>query len=67
LADAVPHFDDVTISVGGEVTGYVQINHQTQNDLLVMEAIAVPLSFVALVWVFPDLGHGLGRILAAWR
>ena len=52
LADAVPHFDDVTISVGGEVTGYVQINHQTQNDLLVMEAIAVPLSFVALVWVF---------------
>jgi len=52
LADAVPHFDDVTITVGGEVMGYVQVTDQTENDLLLMEAIAFPLMFVALVWVF---------------
>jgi putative drug exporter of the RND superfamily len=58
LDDAVPHFDDVTITVGGEVMGYVQVTNQTENDLLLMEAIAFPLMFVALVWVF-------GGVLAA--
>jgi putative drug exporter of the RND superfamily len=58
LADAVPHFDDVTITVGGEVMGYVQVTDQTENDLLLMEAIAFPVMFVALIWVF-------GGVLAA--
>jgi putative drug exporter of the RND superfamily len=58
LADAVPHFNDVTVTVGGEVMGYVQVTDQTKNDLLLMEAIAFPLMFVALVWVF-------GGVLAA--
>ncbi|HUH70486.1 MAG TPA: MMPL family transporter [Mycobacterium sp.] len=58
LAHTVPHFDDVTITVGGEVMGYVQVTDQTKNDLLLMEAIAFPLMFVALVWVF-------GGVLAA--
>ena len=52
LADAVPHFPNVTITVGGEVMGYVEITDQTKNDLVLMEAIAFPLSFLALVWVF---------------
>lgn len=34
---------------------YAQINEQNQHDLLVMEAIAVPLSFLVLVWVFGGL------------
>ncbi len=34
---------------------YVQINAQTEKDLLMMEAIAIPLSFIVLVWVFGGL------------
>jgi uncharacterized membrane protein YdfJ with MMPL/SSD domain len=32
-----------------------QVNHQTQLDVLVMEAIAIPLSFLVLVWAFGGL------------
>ena len=31
---------------------YVQVNSQSEKDLLLMESIAIPLSFVVLVWVF---------------
>ena len=34
---------------------YVQINGQSEKDLLTMESIAIPLSFVVLVWVFGGL------------
>ena len=34
---------------------YAQVNQQTEKDLLRMEIIAVPLSFIALVWVFGGL------------
>jgi RND superfamily putative drug exporter len=34
---------------------YVQINAQTKRDLVVMESIAIPLSFLVLVWVFGGL------------
>ena len=34
---------------------YAQINKQNQEDLLLMEAIALPLSFLVLVWVFGGL------------
>ncbi|MCV7301543.1 MMPL family transporter [Mycobacterium barrassiae] len=50
--------DGVTVRAGGEAMIYVQINAQTEKDLLTMEAIAIPLSFLALVWVF-------GGVLAA--
>jgi uncharacterized membrane protein YdfJ with MMPL/SSD domain len=52
VSDLLPHVDGVTIRAGGEVMSYAQIIDQTQKDLLVMEAIAVPLSFLLLVWVF---------------
>jgi putative drug exporter of the RND superfamily len=55
LLDRLPHFNGVTVKAGGEVTAYVQILGQIKKDLLVMEAIAVPLSFVVLVWVFGGL------------
>ncbi|MBO0880114.1 MAG: MMPL family transporter [Mycobacterium sp.] len=47
--------DGVTVKAGGEAMGYVQVIDQTEKDLLTMEAIALPLSFVVLVWVFGGL------------
>jgi RND superfamily putative drug exporter len=44
--------DGVTVRAGGEAMTYVQINAQSEKDLLTMESIAIPLSFVVLVWVF---------------
>jgi RND superfamily putative drug exporter len=45
----------VTVRAGGVAMTYVQINAQTEKDLLLMESIAIPLSFVVLVWVFGGL------------
>ncbi len=56
LADQVVHDrDGVTVSAGGVAMAYAQINEQTQRDLLLMESIAIPLSFIVLVWVFGGL------------
>jgi RND superfamily putative drug exporter len=50
--------DGVTVRAGGSAMQYAQINTQNQEDLLLMEIIAIPLSFLVLVWVF-------GGVLAA--
>ncbi|CAM2912071.1 MMPL family transporter [Mycobacterium intermedium] len=42
--------DGVTVRDGGMAVAYAQINHQNERDLLLMESIAIPLSFVVLVW-----------------
>src|SRR3954453_15754326 len=56
LTDRLVHDrDGVTVRAGGEAMTYVQINAQTEKDLLTMESIAIPLSFVVLVWVFGGL------------
>jgi putative drug exporter of the RND superfamily len=56
LADEFVHDrDGVTVRAGGSAMEYAQINKQNQDDLLVMEAIAIPLSFLVLVWVFGGL------------
>ena len=47
--------DGVTVRAGGEAMIYVQINGQSEKDLLLMESIAIPLSFLVLVWVFGGL------------
>ncbi len=47
--------DGVTVRAGGVAMTYVQINGQSEKDLLTMESIAIPLSFVVLVWVFGGL------------
>ena len=47
--------DGLTIRAGGTAMIYKQINEQTMRDLVRMEAIAVPLSFAVLVWVFGGL------------
>jgi uncharacterized membrane protein YdfJ with MMPL/SSD domain len=45
----------VTVRSGGFAMVNAQITEQTQRDLLMMESIAIPLSFIALVWVFGGL------------
>lgn len=47
--------DAVTVRVGGPAAIDAQINTQTQKDLMVMESIAVPVSFLVLVAVFGGL------------
>ena len=45
----------VIVRSGGVATVNAQITSQLQHDLLLMESIAVPLSFLLLVWVFGGL------------
>src|SRR3984957_14951042 len=47
--------DGVTVRAGGVAVVYDQINQQNERDLLLMESLAIPLSFVVLVWVFGGL------------
>ncbi len=47
--------DGLTIRAGGTAMIYKEITAQTQRDLVRMEMIAVPLSFLVLVWVFGGL------------
>ncbi|MBY0441231.1 MAG: MMPL family transporter [Mycobacteriaceae bacterium] len=47
--------DGVTVLAGGAAMVYAQVNQQTEKDLLRMEFIAIPVSFVALIWVFGGL------------
>ena len=56
LSDQFVHDrDGVTVRAGGSAMQYAQINKQNQEDLLLMEMIAIPLSFLVLVWVFGGL------------
>lgn len=45
----------VTVRSGGVAMVNAQITEQAQRDVLVVEAIAIPLSFIVLVWVFGGL------------
>ena len=47
--------DGVTVRSGGTAMVNVQITEQSQRDLLVMESLAIPLSFLVLVWAFGGL------------
>ena len=47
----------VVVRAGGALT-YSEVDEQSERDLVSMESIAIPVSFVALVWVF-------GGVLAA--
>jgi putative drug exporter of the RND superfamily len=52
-----PEQSGVVVRAGGALT-YSEVDEQTARDLVLMESIALPVSFVALVWVF-------GGVLAA--
>lgn len=58
MRDLVHDRDGVTVRAGGMAVAYAQINQQNQRDLMLMESIAIPLSFAVLVWV-------LGGVVAA--
>ena len=59
LSDRLVHDrDGVTVRAGGDAMVNVEITEQSQRDLLLMESLAIPISFVVLVWVF-------GGVLAA--
>jgi len=56
LSDLLAHDrDGVTVRSGGAAMLDVQITEQSRHDLMVMESLAIPLSFVVLVWVFGGL------------
>jgi RND superfamily putative drug exporter len=56
LADQLVHDrNGVTVRASGDAMTRVQVNSQSEKDLLLMESIAIPLSFVVLVWVFGGL------------
>ncbi|WP_260761331.1 MMPL family transporter [Mycobacterium sp. SMC-4] len=54
-ATVLPAHGDVEILAGGPAMVLSEITSQTLRDVLIMEAIAVPLSFLVLVWVFKGL------------
>lgn len=47
--------DGIVIRSGGTAMVNLQVTQQSQHDLLLMESIVVPLSFLVLVWVFGGL------------
>ncbi|BBZ80069.1 membrane protein [Mycolicibacterium anyangense] len=47
--------DGVSVRAGGESVLKLQITQQSQKDLTLMEGVALPLSFLILVWVFGGL------------
>ena len=56
LSDEVAHDrDGVTVHSGGLAMVNRQITALSQRDLLLVEAIAIPLSFMVLIWVFGGL------------
>ncbi|MCV7216735.1 MMPL family transporter [Mycobacterium crocinum] len=44
--------DGIAVRTGGVAMVNLQVTQQSQHDLLLMESIAIPLSFLVLVWVF---------------
>ncbi len=56
LADEVAYDrGGITVRAGGAAMVYSFITAQTMRDLLLMESIAIPLSFLVLVWIFGGL------------
>jgi len=56
LTDAiVGDRNGVQVLAGGAAMVNLQVTEQSKRDLLVLEAIAVPLSFLVLIWVFGGL------------
>lgn len=58
-AELASHFqgehDGVRVTAGGEAIAFETGTVVSREDLLVMEAIAIPFTFVVLVWIFGSL------------
>jgi RND superfamily putative drug exporter len=56
LTDAiVGDRDGIAVRAGGTAMVNLQITEQSKRDLMVLEAIVVPLSFLVLIWIFGGL------------
>lgn len=56
LSDRLAHDQDgITVKAGGAAYSQAQITAQTKQDLVTMESIALPVSFIALAWIFGGL------------
>ena len=56
--ELLPLFHDragVTVKAGGEAATFIEGNDQGRRDLLTMEAIALPVCFLVLIWIFGGL------------
>ncbi|MEV6279275.1 MMPL family transporter [Nocardia sp. NPDC051832] len=42
----------VTVSAGGQALAFREAQDRSRADLLLMEALAIPFTFLALVWIF---------------
>ena len=47
--------EGVTVRVGGDGVTYDSLNVRLKHDLLVAELVAIPITFIVLVWVFGGL------------
>ncbi|TSE00647.1 MMPL family transporter [Skermania sp. ID1734] len=50
--------DGITVRAGGITVGFHEINQQITHDLMIAEAIAIPITGLLLIWVF-------GSVIAA--
>ena len=56
LTDALAgETDGVLVRAGGTAMVNLQVTEQSKRDLLLLEAIVIPLSFLVLIWVFGGL------------
>lgn len=58
--------DGVTVTAGGQAMVFSQMQKQTHSDLLLLEAIAIPLTFLALVWIFGSAVASVIPLLVAF-
>lgn len=56
LADAITgERDGIAVRAGGAAMVNLQVTEQSKRDLLLLEAIVIPISFLVLIWVFGGL------------
>ncbi|MFF2554562.1 MMPL family transporter [Nocardia sp. NPDC058058] len=59
-------WDGVTVTAGGQAMVFSRMQQQTHSDLLLLEAIAIPLTFLALVWIFGSAVASVIPLLVAF-
>ncbi len=52
VADMPPPIGDATVITGGQGVVYAEVNKTSETDLLRAELVAIPISFLLLIWVF---------------
>lgn len=58
--------DGVEVKAGGQAVAYYDFNLQSRIDLVTVEAIAVPFTFIVLVWIFGSAIAAMVPVLVAF-